>query len=866
VIRFLRGVLVAGAVLITVLDIFGIEDFINSPCHGIRHNNLVFLEFEKDSPNRGAGLVSGDRILAVDGIPIHNIIHFKNVTYSNHAMIPQVYTMARGDSIFDVEITFNVQPNIKIFQKLAMSLTAFSFILVGIYVILRRPDILGRLFAINCLCFSFLLTERPDTSIPILHILGELFYDGMFAFLPAFFLHFFLIFPGKYIHKGSRRSIVSRALYIPPAIIFTALFALALNNYPSNADTGFLPAINGVASIYWFIYMLCGVGLFIRTYVISDRVQRIKFRIAAMGLVAGTVPVTVIMLLRQFAPGLDIPHAYVSMLSLSFISISFGYAIIKHDAFDMRVVFKTGLAYVILPVILASLTYLFIKGMWDKFPDFPGIRHFPMIVLAVVLAAIAFVAGRDGIQKLVDRFFLKNRQKFQEKMIDFTRKVQFLASMEEISELVSREIFEIFGPAYVHIFTEDRKKQYTLCRSHPPEALSPLTSFPPGTGLIQLAAGKRQPVFIEYFDTLWIKNNLDRISLELLSILKVAVVVPLVEQNEMLGFILVGPKKSGRPYNGSDAEMLELLGERTAAAIRHNNLYRVSLEKEKLEKEVHLASKIQQRLLPESAPVLKSARIVGRLRNSREVGGDFYDFVELSEGVTGVAVADVSGKGIPASLLMTTLQATFRSEALAGRSPGEVLSALNKSLYRRSELSKFATFFYAIYDDNSGLLHYSNGGSFPPLVVRSDGRILHLKRGGTLIGVDPDSIYSEGIIKLLPGDMLIIYTDGIIDQEDSRKDYFGEGRLVQFLKEHDTLDADSVVEKLYDTLLSFGEGMIKDDMTIVVLKRNPSMVPFMEESVSAMVREPRAPRDEKDRIADGVAAMAKNATIPPYRK
>jgi len=151
-------------------------------------------------------------------------------------------------------------------------------------------------------------------------------------------------------------------------------------------------------------------------------------------------------------------------------------------------------------------------------------------------------------------------------------------------------------------------------------------------------------------------------------------------------------------------------------------------------------------------------------------------------------------------------------------------------------------------------------------VVRSDGRILHLKRGGTLIGVDPDSVYSEGIIKLLPGDMLIIYTDGIIDQEDSRKDYFGEGRLVQFLKEHDALDADSVVEKLYDTLLSFGEGMIKDDMTIVVLKRNPSTVPLMEGSGSAMLREPRTPHDEKDRIADDVAAMAKNATIPPYRK
>ncbi len=818
-IRFLRVALVAVAILITVLDLFGIEDFINSPYHGIRYNNLVFLELERDSPNEGSGLAPGDQILAVDGRSLHNIIHFKNVTYSNRELKPQVYTVSRGDSIFDVQISFITQPNSKIFQKIVLSLAAFSFILVGCHVILKRPDILGRLFTVNCLLFSFLLTERPDTSIPVLHILGELFYDGLFAFLPAFFLHFFLIFPGKDIHEGSRRSIIGRMLYIPPSIIFLALFVLALMNYSSQVDAALLLAFNSIASIYWFVYMICGVILFIRTYVISNRVQRIKFRIATIGLIIGTVPVSVVILLRQFAPGLDLPHAYVSMLSLSFISISFAYAILKHDAFDMRVMFKAGLAYVILPVILASLTYLFIKGMWEIFPDFPGIRHFPIIVMAVVLTAIAFVAGRDGIQKLVDRLFMKDRKKFQEKMIDFTRKIQFLASMEEIAKFVSREIYEIFGPEYVHIFTEDGKKQHSLRDSYPPDAKSPLTSFPPGTELILLAAGKRQPVLIEYFDRLWIKNNLDRISLELLSILNVAVVVPLIEQNEMLGFILVGVKRSGKPYNGSDAEMLELLGERTAAAIRHNNLYRVSLEKEKLEKEVHLASKIQQRLLPESSPILESASIVGRLRNSLEVGGDFYDFVELSEGLIGMAVADVSGKGIPASLLMTTLQASFRSEAMAGRSPGEVLSALNKSLYRRSELSKFATFFYAIFNDKTGLLHYSNGGSFPPIIVRSDGRILHLNRGGTLIGVDPDSVYSEGIIKLLPNDILLIYTDGVIDQEDSRRDYFGEARLAQFLREHDELDAEVIIDRLYDTLLAFGEGMIKDDMTMVVLKK-----------------------------------------------
>ncbi|MBN2185697.1 MAG: SpoIIE family protein phosphatase [Candidatus Krumholzibacteriota bacterium] len=817
--RFLRCVLIAVALVIILLDFFGLEDFANSPYHGIRHSNLVFLEYFDDSPAKDSGLIAGDRIFAVDGVPVRNIIHFKYLTYSNLDHRPQTYTIARGDSLFHTKIEYISQPRPRFFEKIALSFVAFTFILVGFYLILKRHDILGRLFSINCFIFSFLLTERPAVSTPVLHVIGELFYDCLFAFLPAVFLHFFLIFPGKDIHRGSRRSMLTKWLYLPPSLIFISFFVLALMNYSSEIDPSILLISNSIVSIYWVLYMIGGVTMFIRTYMTSDSIQKIKFRIAALGLVTGTVPVTAVIVLRQFVPSFHLPLEFLSMISLSFISISFAYAILKHDAFDMRKVFKAGLAYVILPIFFVGLFYFSAKAFGPKFPNFPGGGHYPTILASVLLALIAVLLVKAEIQNFVDRLFMKDRKVFRSKVIEFSRRIQFLGSIKEISDFAVSELKNLLKSEHIHIFLKDGSKKFIHRQSSPAGIHIPLTEFPDGIEIINMSREKRRPIMVEYYDRLWINNNLDRISIELISLLNVSVILPLIEQNEMLGFILLGKKRSGKPYNRTDAEILELIGERCSAAIRHNILFNVSVEKEKLEKEVRLASEIQKRLLPENPPELNNTSISGRLLNSMDVGGDFYDFVEFTEEVVGIAVADVSGKGIPASLLMTTLQASFRSEATTEKSPAEVITALNKSLYRRSELSKFATFFYAKYDDSSGLLRYSNGGSFPPLLIRQDGKIEQLKRGGILVGVDPDSYYNEGAVMLFPGDLLMIYTDGVIDQENSKGDYFGEERLTSFLKSHTELKADEIIRKLYEAIRIFGEGSFKDDMTSVILKR-----------------------------------------------
>lgn len=810
-VRFIRWTLIAAAVLVAVLDLAGNYRFPYTPYTGLRHSNLVFHDIEDLSPNEGLPLERGDRIVAVDGEKVRNLNHYRYIT-ERKGTGSRPYTFARGDSLFRVEVESVLQPTEKVYRRISYSLTAFTFIVLSLIVVMRRPDILGILFGINCVIIAFIFTGRPVTGVPIVHLAGELVYDLLLVFFPAFFLHFFMIFPGKEIEEGTRRSLVRRFLYIPPVLIFLALFVTAMLRYSSGVEESLLQVLNGVTSIYWMVYVLGSVVVFTRTYIVSDKVQRVKFRIATIGLVLGVLPVSAVMFVRQFMPSVELPFADASVLFLSFVSASFAYAILRHDAFDLRFVYGVGLVLVLVPAVLAAALFAYGGYMGD-------VKYYFLIFSGLIVFMIAYLPARGVLRKIAEWTIFRDRKAFRERVVDFSRKIRSMETVEDVTSFVAGSMRELSGASSVHVFLAAGESKYKLSSCSPEDSSIAFTSFPAGAGLVGLARRRRSPLMVEYYDRIWINNNLDRTSREMLALSKASVIVPLAGQEDLLGFVILGRKENGKPYSSVDAEILDILGERSAAAVRNSLLYRDSMEKKKLEEEVRLASEIQSRLLPSAPPRVEGVSILGEIRTSREVGGDLYDYLELAPGVVGFAVADVSGKGIPASILMTTLQAGFRAEASADRTPAEVLSSLNRTLFEKSELSRFATFFYGIYDSTSGILRYSNGGAFPPVLLREDGSISRLTRGGTLIGVDPESQYADGVLKMTAGDLLVSYTDGFIDQENvSSGEYYGEERLIEFLRSNRDLPVLDLMRKLFDTVLSFGDGLRKDDMTAVMLR------------------------------------------------
>jgi serine phosphatase RsbU (regulator of sigma subunit) len=811
------------AAIIALLGSLGFRDFTGFPYTGILHYNFVIRAIEETSPNRGLGLRPGDRILAVNGVSPRNLNHYASLISANCGRAPLEFTVARGDSTFRTEVLCGPQPAWHVSGKFSLLVVGFTFILAGLAVFAKRSDILGALFSVNCLMFAFLMTERPITASPFLHIVGELIYDFLFIFLPAFFLHFFLLFPGREIERGTRRRRLLELLYLPPAILSLSTFVLALWRYSGGTHlNALIGVLNAFTILYWLCYVVVSLAVFIRTYAVSEKAQRQKFGIVIVGVALGVVPITVLMLIKQFLPTGTVPVRYLWSFFLSFMPISFAYAILKHDALDLGVVVRKIMAYVILLVFVIALYYAFVTALEQEMKRIFGAQASFVTGAAIILLALAIVPARMLIQRIVDRAFYQSRKAFKDEVISFSRQIQYLLSVEEIASFVTAQILSVFRAEHAHLFLRDGSGNFTLRESAPPERRLALTSFPPGTDLITLMREERLPIMLECFDRLWIKNNFDGISRELIALSRASAAVPLMEQDELFGFLLVGRKSSGKPYTRPDSEIFELLGERSAVALMNVKLCRDSIEKEKLEEELHLASDIQSRLLPASPPPLAASALMGGIKTSREVGGDFYDFLELEKGKIGIAVADVSGKGIPAALLMTTIQASLRADGPKSDSPAAVIASLNASLYERSDAEKFATLFYAVYEDASGIIRYSNAGSYPAFVISSTGRVNRLQRGGILIGVERLSEYKEGVLKLNSGDLLVIFTDGIIDQESPGGDPFGEQRLIEFFKNNAPASIASLIERLFATLLAYGQNNLKDDMTVVLLRRNGS--------------------------------------------
>jgi len=238
---------------------------------------------------------------------------------------------------------------------------------------------------------------------------------------------------------------------------------------------------------------------------------------------------------------------------------------------------------------------------------------------------------------------------------------------------------------------------------------------------------------------------------------------------------------------------------------------------EKLEQELADAEEIQRALLPKELPRIQGVDIAVAWQPVRAVGGDYFDVLKFGDDHTGVCIADVAGKGMPAALLMSNVQAVvklFASETLA---PGELCARVNSVVCENIVPNRFISCFYALLDMQARKISYANAGHYPPMLVRG-GRCLRLTQGGPVLGVFPDQSYPQHEIDVRSGDCLVLFTDGVTEARNTAGDEFGEDRLQELLVNGQTLSAAGLREKIMSAVTEFGEGNFDDDVTLMVLR------------------------------------------------
>ena len=322
------------------------------------------------------------------------------------------------------------------------------------------------------------------------------------------------------------------------------------------------------------------------------------------------------------------------------------------------------------------------------------------------------------------------------------------------------------------------------------------------------------------------KLDLDSPALRAMKDADIKMVVPLVSQGELIGLLNLGPRLSQQEYSADDRKLLNDLATQTAPAVQVAQLVRQqqqqAQERERIEQELRVARLIQQTLLPKELPNLPGYQLAAYYQPAREVGGDFYDFLDLDDGRFGLVVGDVTDKGVPAALVMATTRTMLRASAQRLDSPGEVLRRVNDVMVPDIPPNMFVTCLYAILDPATGRLHYANAGHDLPYRRRATtSGAEELRATGMPLGLLPGMAYEEKEIVLERGESVLFYSDGLVEAHDPQREMFGFPRLQGLVGAHRS-GGEAMVSFLLSELSRFvGEDWEQeDDITLVTLERS----------------------------------------------
>lgn len=434
----------------------------------------------------------------------------------------------------------------------------------------------------------------------------------------------------------------------------------------------------------------------------------------------------------------------------------------------------------------------------------PEERHYASLVCTI--AANALQNARSTQSLLRSRTQIEIRNQLVTAMFEMSREFSTVLSRDQILKMFS---YRLMGQLMVSRFSMFLRKPNDTFEV----IINRLGAEIPQEYLREFA-GIALPTVTEYIPTTTeIKEFTESHGIKVISQMMI--------QGEVKGVLVVGKKMHGELFTRDNVSFVEALGNTTISALENARLFQEEVNKKRLESELALAHEIQAKLLPGTIPHLPGFDLAAASISSKQVGGDYYDFIPLSKTEMLVAIADVSGKGMPASLLMANVQAALRVLAPLRLDLPDMVERINSIIYQNTGADKFITFFCGILDANTGQFDYINAGHNPPLLLRSDDSMQELKLGGIILGIlDTPPPYSVGTVTIECGETLLLFTDGVSEAMNSEDVEFGDAMTGATLRTTAPLPAANAVEKFIQAVqYHAGSAPQSDDITLAVIKR-----------------------------------------------
>lgn len=417
---------------------------------------------------------------------------------------------------------------------------------------------------------------------------------------------------------------------------------------------------------------------------------------------------------------------------------------------------------------------------------------------------------------LTEDILMPVHEKTIETLIEAVRKVSSSLDLDEVLDTIFDSVKELIDYSAAVIYVIDARSGEVSefkTRGYLPESISE-DFLATGAGIVGWVIRNRTGEIVDDVksDARYVKVRAETRS---------EVAAPLIRADgRVIGVInLEADRVNG--YEARDLELLTMFASLAASAIDHTLLYRQVMRQRRVESELELARKVVEGLMPRSFPLVKDFDIYGTTVPFREVGGDLLDFIDsISERLV-VMVADVSGKGLAAALIMVAFRAYFHATVINELSMRVVMTRVNRLVHDTTDGERFITCFYGLIDPENKRLLYISAGHNPPLLLRGDGTVELLDRGGGLpLGIFETSRYSESVVEFRPGDVLVMYTDGVVEARDTRDEEFGMKRLEEVVRASSSRRAHEIVKAITDAVDEHSRevGGPEDDLTVSVIK------------------------------------------------
>ena len=795
--------------------------------HGIHVRAVV-----KAGPADDAGIRPGDTILGIGRRMLNTPAGAAAELGSYSAGETVAYLVKRGDEVSEVQVVLSPY-RLGSAAYVYYALLGGLFFLLGLFVYSRSSgDAAAEVFFLLCVLFMlfFVCRLRPSSYYWIdwfVQVAGTL---ALFL-LGAVFLHFFLLFPRRKVFRFADAPpgegpaagplvLLQRFLNGSPAlfvVLYTlppAFYALQMATLRKSTDRSAL--VYGAPRANWILladYLVLGLlALAHSWWTARERTTRRPILVLLLGTLGGIVP---FVLFAVYFPSLFRDERYLAwgVVPMALVPLTFAYAIVRFRLFDVQVIVGKSIVYAILTAIVTGLYALAVVA-GNALVSSRTLS--PLFAFAFGLAVVLLVDPlRRRMQAVVDRLFFRDRADFQSAFLDISRQVVAQLDRGKMQQLLTERTADLLRLTRLDLLTPRPQDGALADPRREEEAL------PVGASLGRTLAERNAPVLLRDLDgasldpasRAFVKSQLGR---------GVRALVPVATRGRLLGVLAAGEKKSEEEFHREDLDNLATIANQGALGLEVAALHEQLTRRAEVERDLEIARDIQVSLFPRELPRIPGIELYGVSLPAKVVGGDFYDFLPVDGGFDGrvaLVVGDVSGKSIPASLLMVAAKEIVYARAMQDPEPSTVFRESNRRIYEIKR-RMFVSLGYFLYDPVQLTLHYSIGGQPSPLVVRGGEAVeLPPPTSRLPLGALRDTTYDAKTFWLRKGDLLLFYTDGLNEAMSVENAYFGDERLKASLVRHAGAPLPDMAEEILEDIRQFTFGAEQsDDATFVLLR------------------------------------------------